>query len=153
MAEKKTIDPAVIEILEKAEADGVSTAFDRAEVTKPCPIGHSGSCCKHCFIGPCRITGKTTVGVCGATLETIAARNLARYVAAGAAAHSDHGRDMAHTLLAAAQGEAPDYRIKDEKKLRKVAGHLDVETEGRTTQEIAIDVGTKALAEFGRQGG
>jgi len=139
--------------LGKAEADGVSTAFDRAEVTKPCPIGHSGSCCKHCFMGPCRITGKTTVGVCGATLETIAARNLARYIAAGAAAHSDHGRDMAHTLLAAAQGEAPDYRISDEKKLRKVAGYLDVETEGRTTQEIAIDVGTKALAEFGRQQG
>jgi len=153
MADKKTIDPAVIEILGKAEADGVSTAFDRAEVTKPCPIGHSGSCCKHCFMGPCRITGKTTVGVCGATLETIAARNLARYIAAGAAAHSDHGRDMAHTLLAAAQGEAPDYRISDEKKLRKVAGYLDVETEGRTTQEIAIDVGTKALAEFGRQQG
>jgi len=154
MAEdKKTIDPAVIEILEKAEADGVSTAFARAEATKPCPIGHSGSCCKHCFMGPCRITGKTTVGVCGATLETIAARNLARYIAAGAAAHSDHGRDMAHTLLAAAQGEAPDYRISDEKKLRKVALHLEVETEGRTTQEIAIDVGTKALAEFGRQEG
>ena len=153
MADKKTIDPAVIEILGKAEADGVSTAFDRAEVTKPCPIGHSGSCCKHCFMGPCRITGKTTVGVCGATLGTIAARNLARYVAAGAAAHSDHGRDMAHTLLAAAQGDAPDYRISDEKKLRKVAGYLDVETEGRTTQEIATDVGTTALAEFGRQEG
>jgi len=154
MAEdKKTIDPAVIEIMEKAEADGVSTAFGRAEATKPCPIGHSGSCCKHCFMGPCRITGKTTVGVCGATLETIAARNLARYIAAGAAAHSDHGRDMAHTLLAAARGEAPDYRISDEQKLRKVALHLEVETEGRTTQEIAIDVGTKALAEFGRQEG
>ena len=153
MAEKKTIDPAIIEIMAKAEADGVSTAFDRAEVTRPCPIGHSGSCCKHCFIGPCRITGKTTVGVCGATLETIAARNLARYIAAGTASHSDHGRDMAHTLIAAAKGEAPDYQVKDEKKLRRVAKYLDVPTEGRTTQEIALDVGTKALAEFGRQEG
>lgn len=153
MAEKKTIDPAVIEILEKAQADGLSTAFDRAEATRPCPIGHEGNCCKHCFMGPCRITGKTTVGICGATLETIQARNLARHIAAGAAAHSDHGRDMAHTLLAAATGEAPDYQIKDEKKLRVVARHLDVKTEGRTKEEIAIDVATKALGEFGRQQG
>ena len=153
MADKKTVDPAVIEILAKAEADGVSTAFDRAEATRPCPIGHEGNCCKHCFMGPCRITGKTTVGICGATIETISARNLARSIAAGAAAHSDHGRDMAHTLLAAAQGEAPDYRIKDEKKLGVVARYLDVATEGRSKEEIAIDVGTKALGEFGRQQG
>ena len=153
MADKKTVDPAVIEILAKAEADGISTAFDRAEATRPCPIGHEGNCCKHCFMGPCRLTGKTTVGICGATIETVSARNLARSIAAGAAAHSDHGRDMAHTLLAAATGEAPDYRIKDEKKLRVVARHLDVATEGRTKEEIAIDVATKALGEFGRQQG
>jgi len=153
MADKKTVDPAVIEILAKAEADGISTAFDRAEATRPCPIGHEGNCCKHCFMGPCRLTGKTTVGICGATIETVSARNLARSIAAGAAAHSDHGRDMAHTLLAAAQGEAPDYQIKDEKKLRVVARYLDVATEGRSKEEIAIDVGTKALGEFGRQQG
>lgn len=150
---KKTIDPAVIEILEKAEADGVSTAFDRAETTRPCPIGHAGSCCSNCFMGPCRITGKTTVGVCGATHETVQARNLARHIAAGAAAHSDHGRDMALTLLAAAEGKAPDYQIRDEKKLRSVARHLDVETGERSKEEIAIDVAKKALAEFGRQEG
>ena len=153
MAEKRTIDPAVIEILGKAEAEGISTAFERAGTTRPCPIGHEGNCCSNCFMGPCRITGKTTVGVCGATLETVQARNLARHIAAGAAAHSDHGRDMAHTLIAAATGEAPDYRIKDEKKLRGVAKHLGVETEGRTKEEIAVEVGKKALAEFGRQEG
>jgi len=153
MAERKTIDPAVIEILHKVEAEGISTTFERAEAIKPCPIGHEGSCCKHCFMGPCRLTGKTTVGVCGATKETVAARNLARYIAAGAAAHSDHGRDMAHTLIAAAEGNAPDYQIKDEKKLRRVAALLEVETGNRATEEIAIDVGKKALAEFGRQEG
>jgi len=153
MAEKKTIDPAVIEILEKAEAEGISTAFDRAETTKPCPIGHEGICCKNCFMGPCRLIGKTTVGICGATIETVVARNLAREIAGGAAAHSDHGRDMAHTLIAAAEGEAPDYKIKDEKKLRAVARYLEVEAEGRSKEEIAIDVGRKALAEFGRQEG
>jgi len=122
------------------EAEGISNAFERAENTKPCPIGHSGACCKICFMGPCRLTGKTTVGVCGATIATVAARNFVR-------------RGMAMTLIAAAEGEAPDYKIKDEKKLNAVAGLLDVPTEGRSVEEIALDVGHMALADFGRQEG
>ena len=110
MADKKSVDPAVLEMMEKAQAEGIQTAFDRAEITKPCPIGHAGNCCHNCFMGPCRLTGKTTVGICGATVETVQARNLARSIAAGAAAHSDHGRDMAFTLLAAAEGHAAQRR-------------------------------------------
>jgi carbon-monoxide dehydrogenase catalytic subunit len=146
---KKTIDPAVKEIMDKAKADGIITAFDRAEVTKACPIGHIGSCCKHCHMGPCRITGKTTVGICGATIDTVVARNLARQIAAGTASHSDHGRGMAQTLKAAATGEAPDFQIKDEKKLAAVAEYLGVKTEGRTKEEIAIDCADAALTNFG----
>jgi carbon-monoxide dehydrogenase catalytic subunit len=150
---KKSIDPVVLDMLEKAQVEGVSTAFGRAGETKACPIGHEGNCCKICFMGPCRLVGKTTVGICGATKETVAARNLIRMCAAGAAAHSDHGRDMAHTLLAAATGEAPDYRIKDEKKLKAVARYLDVPEEGKSKEELAIDVAKAALGEFGRQEG
>ena len=152
-AKKKSIDPATIEILCKMEAEGISNAFERAGTTKPCPIGLSGACCRICHMGPCRLTGKTTVGVCGATIDTIAARNFARMIAAGAAAHSDHGRGMAMTLIAAAEGEAPDYKIKDEKKLRAVARYLEVEAEGKSIEELALEVGRKALAEFGRQDG
>ncbi|MBE0479634.1 MAG: anaerobic carbon-monoxide dehydrogenase catalytic subunit [Dehalococcoidia bacterium] len=148
--DKKSIDPVVVEMLEKARADGVSTAFSRAEETKPCPIGHDGSCCRNCFMGPCRLVGKTTVGICGATKETVAARNLARWVAGGAAAHSDHGRDMAFTLLGAATGEAPDYHIKDERKLRRVAEYLGVPEKGRSKEEVGADVARVALGEFGR---
>ncbi len=150
---KKTVDPATIEILCKMEGEQLSNAFERAETTKPCPIGHSGVCCKICFMGPCRLTGKTTQGVCGATIDTVAARNFVRMIAGGAASHSDHGRGMALTLVAAASGEAPDYKIKDEKKLMVVAGYLGVETKGRSVQEIALDVGKVALSEFGRQDG
>ena len=149
----KSVDPSTIEMLCKMEAEGISNAFERADSTKPCPIGHSGACCKICFMGPCRLTGKTTTGVCGATIETVTARNFVRMIAAGAAAHSDHGRGMAMTLIAAAEGEAPDYKIKDVKKLHVVAKLLDVPTEGRSTEEIALDVGRKALSEFGRQEG
>ncbi len=151
--ESKSIDPVVVEMLEKAQAEGVSTIFSRSDETKPCPIGHDGNCCKVCFMGPCRLVGKTTVGICGATKETVAARNLTRMSAAGSASHSDHGRDMAHTLLAAATGEAPDYGIKDDKKLRVVAHYLGVPEEGRSKEEVAIDVAKTALSEFGRQDG
>lgn len=153
MTDKKTIDPAVCEMLEIAETRGISTAFQRAEQMKPCPIGVKGACCKNCAMGPCRLTKEGQVGICGATIETVAARNFARMIAAGSAAHSDHGRDMALTLLAAAEGEAPDYQIRDVKKLLEVAQLLGVRTQGRETLEIAKEVAEKALAQFGQQKG
>jgi carbon-monoxide dehydrogenase catalytic subunit len=104
-------------------------------------------------MGPCRLVKEGQTGICGATIETVAARKLARMTAAGAAAHSDHGRDMALTLLAAAEGEAPDYTIRDENKLLEVAELLGVATKGRETMEIAREVAEKALAEFGQQKG
>jgi carbon-monoxide dehydrogenase catalytic subunit len=149
----RTIDPAAEVMLGKAAEMGISTAFDRADDMKPCPIGSKGLCCKNCAMGPCRLTKEGQVGVCGATVETVAARNLARAIAAGAAAHSDHGRDLCFVLHGAATGEAPGYRIRDEFKLQEVARDLGVETEGRSKEEIAVDVAEKALAEFGKQSG
>ncbi|MEW6034335.1 MAG: anaerobic carbon-monoxide dehydrogenase catalytic subunit [Chloroflexota bacterium] len=153
MERRKSIDPSVVEMLEVATGKGISTPFDRSEATKPCPIGADGACCKHCFMGPCRLVGKTTVGLCGATIDTVAARNLARAIAAGAAAHSDHGRNIAMSLLEAAEGRAPGLEIKDEKKLRQVAGYLGVKAEGRGKEEVAADVAKVALGEFGKQEG
>ena len=152
MARDKSADRAALEVLAGCEGT-VETAFSRAEQIKPCPVGEDSSCCKHCFMGPCRLVGKVTRGVCGATRSTVAARNLARSVAAGAAAHSDHGRDLAFTLMAVAKGEAQGYRIRDVEKLRVVAGYLGVKTEGRTVDEIALDVAQEALDNFGRQTG
>src|SRR5512136_1416560 len=162
--EKKSIDPATIQMLKKAQADGCETIFDRAETMKPCPIGAEGSCCKNCAMGPCRVPapkkkGETAAektkrtGLCGATAETISARNFARMVAAGTAAHSDHARGISEVFLATAKGEVPGFQIKDEQKLYQVAMDFGVEIGDRPIQEIAIDVGHKALAEFGRQEG
>jgi carbon-monoxide dehydrogenase catalytic subunit len=149
----RTIDPAAEAMLNRAAETGAKTAFERADEMKPCPIGSQGLCCKNCAMGPCRLTKEGQVGVCGATVETVAARNLARAIAAGAAAHSDHGRDLCFVLHGAATGEAPGYTIRDEFKLREVARDLGIETEGRSKEEIAIDVAEKALAEFGKQSG
>ncbi len=161
---RKSIDAASLELIDKARDDQVRLAFDRAEQMKPCPIGAVGSCCKNCGMGPCRVPlprGKEETpeeknrrrGICGATSETIAARNFIRMVAGGAAAHSDHGRGVAELFLAVARGEAPGYEIKDEQKLLQLALEWDIEIGDRSNNEIAIDVGEKALAEFGRQGG
>ncbi|MGQ9584698.1 MAG: anaerobic carbon-monoxide dehydrogenase catalytic subunit [Anaerolineae bacterium] len=149
----KSIDPAAIEMLAVAEEREISTAFSRADAAAPCPIGAGGACCKMCAMGPCRLVGKTKVGVCGATLSTVAARNFARMVAAGASAHSDHGRDLAFTLISVAKGEGQGYRIRDENKLHAVARYMGIPTAGRTKEEIALDVGTKALEQFGQQRG
>jgi carbon-monoxide dehydrogenase catalytic subunit len=140
-------------MLEIAHEKGIETAFDRAEKIKPCPIGSDGACCKICAMGPCRLVGKVKAGICGATLDTVVARNLARQIAAGSAAHSDHGRDMALALLAVAEGEAPDYRVRDVGKLVEVATFLGIPVEGRETNDIAKDVGEAALAQFGQQRG
>ncbi|MGD2251882.1 MAG: anaerobic carbon-monoxide dehydrogenase catalytic subunit [Anaerolineales bacterium] len=151
--EESSIDPAAQQMLVRAEELGLETAFGRADQMAPCPIGAKGQCCKVCYMGPCRLTKDGQTGVCGATIETVTARNFARAVAAGAAAHSDHGRDVAFTLLATAKGEAQGYEIRDPVKLRRLAGELGVPVEGRTTEEIGIDVAEICIAQFGQQHG
>jgi carbon-monoxide dehydrogenase catalytic subunit len=162
--EIKSIDPATIEMIEKAAIDGCNISFDRADAMKPCPIGSVGSCCKNCGMGPCRVPlakGKEETpeekkkrrGICGATSETIAARNFTRMIAGGAAAHSDHGRGVAELFLAVAKGEASGYQIKDEQKLLQLALDWGVEIGNRSNNEIARDIGEIALGEFGRQDG
>ncbi len=152
--EEASRDPAAVALLERACEIGAETAFARADAITACNIGGAGLCCKNCAMGPCRLVGNTVRGVCGATLDTIAARNFARAVAAGASAHSDHGRGLAYTLLEASEGNAPDYGVRDPYKLLEVAGYLGVETEGeegmRPIDEIARDVALAALHEFGK---
>ena len=94
-------------------------------------------CCKLCGMGPCRLTKDGQTGVCGATIDTIQARNFIRAIAAGSAAHSDHGRDMAFTLKAVANGETEGYTIRDVAKLRNVAENYDIPIKGRSPEEIA----------------
>ncbi len=156
--EKKSIDKATLKMIEKAAIDGCETAFDRAEAQSPCAIGAVGSCCKHCAMGPCRMISfgvgqEPVTGICGATAETISARNFLRMIASGTAAHSDHGRGVAELLVATAKGEAPGYEIKDEQKLLQLALDWGIEIGERSNEEIAVDVGEKALAEFGKQKG
>ncbi len=136
------------ELIEKAKKLGVSTCLTRAKEIKPCSIGVTGACCSLCYMGPCRLAGGEAQGVCGATIDTITSRNFARSVAAGAAAHSDHARDLVFTLLAVALGKIPGIKIKDEEKLRKVALDWGIKVESKTTLELAKEVAQIALDQF-----
>jgi carbon-monoxide dehydrogenase catalytic subunit len=153
----KSANEAAEKIIEWGEAHEIETCFDRAQKLKPCPIGEKGACCKNCHMGPCRFVGSNAEeearGVCGATVSTVASRNLLRMAVAGSAAHTDHARDMAFTLLAVANGETKDFKITDVKKLYKVAGILEIEFEGRPVNDVARDVATTLLEDFGRQKG
>jgi carbon-monoxide dehydrogenase catalytic subunit len=158
-------------MLRFAQSKGVETIFDRAVKMKQCNIGTEGICCRICSQGPCRVPltkgikdgsePDNRVGLCGATASTIVARNFVRQIAAGCAAHSDHGRGVTETFLAMANREAHDYTIKDEIKLREVAGFFEIpvteEKDGvqipRDKWAIAVDVGEAALAQWGQQRG
>ncbi len=169
---KCSIDPATQEMLKKAQAEGIETIFDRAQTMKPCPIGAEGACCRICAQGPCRVPPpkkakegeeqkKQAVGLCGATAETIVARNFARMVCGGAAAHNDHSRGTALLFKEVAHGKAQGYEIKDVAKLKKVAKDWNVAvTEGegddaksRSKEAIAQELADKVLLEFGQQTG
>jgi carbon-monoxide dehydrogenase catalytic subunit len=153
----QTIDPAAAEVLKRAEALGYSTAFSRAAKMAACPIGAEGACCQMCNMGPCRLVptkaNPDPVGICGATRATVAARNMARHIAAGTAAHSDHGRDLVFTLDAVAKGEAQGYELRDQVKLHTIAGYFGIKTEGKDAKAIAGEVAAAAMADFTRQKG
>ena len=148
-----SIDPTAAEMLKIAEVEHIETAFSRSRSIKPCSTGATGACCKLCAMGPCRLIGKHDRGVCGADRETVAARNFVRQVAAGTAAHSDHGRDVALTLLAIANGEIEGGKISDTVKLAKVAGYMGIEAAGKDAMTLAKEVAECALAQFGQQTG
>ena len=153
-AKERSVDPATQKLLKRAEEQNIVTVWDRFEVMSPgCKFGKQGICCRICSMGPCRITKKAEQGVCGATADTIVARNFIRMIAAGAAAHSDHGRDITHALMLTAQGKADAYGVKDEVKLKALTDEYGIKINGRAKGEIAQELAEKIFAEFGRQHG
>jgi len=153
LAEQRALDAADQEIIAKALEDGVETAWDRFIDQQPqCGFGQLGICCNRCAMGPCRIEPfgkKPDRGVCGATADTIVARNLLDDLSTGAAAHSDHGREVLEVLLDTAVGKSQGYQITDETKLKAIAAEYGINTENRKKEEIAEDVARAMLEEYG----
>jgi carbon-monoxide dehydrogenase catalytic subunit len=153
--ESKSLDPAVQQMIAKAKEKGISTVWDRYEAMTPqCGYGDTGLCCRNCLQGPCRISPfgeEPKRGICGSTADVMVARWLDRAIAAGTAAHSGHAKHLAHTMMKMAKGQASDYTIKDPGKLKSVAARLGIPVKGRGEMEIAKDVASAALADFGEK--
>ena len=153
MVEERTIDESAKPALEITLKEGIETVWDRLEKQQPqCGFGELGVCCNRCTMGPCRIDpfeGGPERGVCGADADLIVARNFLDDLATGAAAHSDHGREVVETLYETATGKAQGYNITDTEKLNTIAAELGIEIENRDKNDIAKDVALALLEEFG----
>ncbi len=152
---RRTIDPAALEMIDHAKENNIITVFERWSAQQPqCAFGYQGICCRICIQGPCRIKaeeGPGSMGICGARDYVIVERNLIRTVCGGTSAHSDHARHIAHVLLHAAEGHAPDYKVADPDKLRRVAQRLGITINGKSDTELAKEVAETALADMGKQ--
>ena len=134
---------------ELAEKAGAQTYEDRVKAQRPqCKFGEDGVCCRICSMGPCRITPKAPRGICGADAHAIAGRNYIRFIAGGAAAHSDHGREIAHVLHVSSKDG--NYIVRDEQKLMNLAKEWGIETEGKDLYDIAHEVAETGLMEYGK---
>lgn len=155
--ELKYADKASQHLFRRAHEEQISNVWDRYDAMQPqCGFGTLGLCCRNCSMGPCRIDpfgDGPKLGICGADADTIAARNIARMVAGGAAAHSDHGRDIAHTLLLISKEPNSDYKVKDVEKLKSIAEIYGIETKDKEVTEITREVAEAALNEFGQAEG
>ncbi|NLV27250.1 MAG: anaerobic carbon-monoxide dehydrogenase catalytic subunit [Methanomicrobiales archaeon] len=153
IAQQRAMDRTDQEIIRKTIEEGVETAWDRFALQQPqCGFGQLGVCCNNCAMGPCRIDpfgGKTSRGVCGADVDTIVARNLLDDLCVGAAAHSDHGREVVEVLLETAEGKAQGYQITDVEKLQVLATEYGIKTDGRDSKDVAKDLAIGILEEFG----
>ncbi len=155
---ERSINKDTQEMIKRAEELGIETVWDRLEAQQPqCGYCATGLSCRICAMGPCRIDifGEGPKrGVCGASADTIVARNLGRMIAAGASAHSDHGRDIIETFHLVASGKGGDaYEIRDPEKMRRVAAEYGIETEGRDDMEIAEELAEAVIEEFGMRKG
>lgn len=148
-----SIWPDAHQMIDKARKEGIETVWDRLdEQTPSCKFCEQGLTCQKCSMGPCRITPgkeKRQRGVCGADADLTVARNFGRFVAGGAAAHSDHGRDLVETLHAIGKGETQDYQIRDSAKLKRIAEEVGLSVGGKDDKAIAVELAELFMDDYG----
>ena len=149
LATVEEFEAATARLLETAAKVGADTWQARVKNQTPhCKFGEEGICCRICTMGPCRITKKAPRGICGCDVHGIVGRNYLKFTAGGAATHSDHGREICHTLYETAADGC--YKVKDPEKLLRIAKEWDIETEGKDIYDLAHEVALAGLNEYGK---
>ncbi len=140
-------------MLEVARREGIETVWDRLAKQEPqCGYCNLGTSCRICAMGPCRVDpfgDGPQKGVCGADADIIVARNLARMIAAGASAHSDHGRDILETLYLVGEGKTDTYKISEPAKLKRLAAEYGIPADGKSEQQIAKELAWEIMEDYG----
>ncbi len=143
------MEEATASLLENGKKVGADSWQQRVKNQTPhCGFGEAGTCCRICSMGPCRITPKAPRGICGCDVHGIVGRNYLRFTAGGAATHSDHGREICHTLYNTKEGG--NYTVKDPEKLKRIAHEWGIETEGKDIYDLAHEVAETGLMEYGK---
>lgn len=143
------MEAATNSLLENGKKVGADSWQQRVKNQTPhCGFGEAGTCCRICSMGPCRITRKSPRGICGCDVHGIVGRNFLRFTAGGSATHSDHGREICHTLYQAKEGG--NYQVKDPEKLIRIAKEWGVETEGKDIYDLAHEIAELGLMEYGK---
>jgi len=139
------------EVHQAAVSQGMSTVFERFEAQQPqCGTCRKGLSCQLCSDGPCRISSKAPLGVCGASGDVIVARNLLKLAAIGTAANTYQCRNLANTLKTIGEGRSP-LKIRDEGKLQRMCQGLGWD-HTRPVNELAVRFADFILREIGKQG-
>jgi carbon-monoxide dehydrogenase catalytic subunit len=125
--------------------DGMTNTFERAVAQgKRCSFCEQGISCQLCSNGPCRIKPGAERGVCGIDADAMAMRNFMFLNTMGTATYTFHAKEVAKTLKATALGKTP-FQIKDEAKLRALAGKFGIKTD-KITNELAMAVADAMIA-------
>ncbi len=124
----------------------LETAHHRvaAQETK-CGFGLQGVCCRLCANGPCRVTPDAPRGICGASADTIVARNFLRAVAAGSGCYIHVVENTARQLKNT--GLHKD-KIRSEKALNHLTELFGVT--GEDKYDLCVKVADAVLADLYR---
>ncbi len=110
-----------------------------------CGFGLQGVCCRLCANGPCRVTPSAPRGICGASADTIVARNFLRAVAAGSGCYIHVVENTARQLKNT--GLHKD-KIRSEKALNHLAELFGVT--GSDKYDLCVKVADAVLADLYR---
>jgi carbon-monoxide dehydrogenase catalytic subunit len=165
---KRVLDEATEDMIKYTESLGIETIFSRQAKydesfigfeKSRCYFGSMGICCRQCAMGPCRIwhedlpmvyrtsAPQLDKGTCGASADTIVARNLLMMVGRGTAAHASHALHIA-SALKGVNKENKNYEIREAGKLKSIATKLGTDIDNVASFAISDIVGFENSMKF-----